>query len=126
MITKSRRRLLLNALINSIPIMVKRGKERYVAIFDIFKSVGIAICEAEFLKQLKILSKIIKILIAMNKGSVDRGRDINPNEPKLFTTSPINIRKEMLNPTENKRVSTVLDVSSPNTRIRRKPIINVR
>ena len=106
--------------------MVKRGKERYNTIFDILKSVEITICEVGFLKQLKILRKIIKILIVMNKGSVDKGSDINPNEPKLFTKRPMNMRKETLNPTENKRVSTVLDVSSPNTRIKRKPIINVR
>jgi hypothetical protein len=67
-----------------------------------------------------------KMLIIMTRNSVDRGLVIPINEPNSFIRSPTNIRKEILNPTENKIVSVIEDLSNPDTLKSMKPGTNIR
>jgi hypothetical protein len=64
------------------------------------------------------------MFIVIANGSGDRGFD--KNEPNSFIRSPINIRKVMLSPTENKIVSVTSRFLNPNPLRRIKPGIKMK
>jgi hypothetical protein len=66
------------------------------------------------------------MLAIMVNGIVDRGFDIKFHVPSWFTRTPISIKKAILSPTENKIVSTLLDISSLTNLKRTKPGTNMK
>ena len=66
------------------------------------------------------------MFIVIDRGQIDKGFDMTFMEPSQLITKPKHIRKAILNPTENKMVSTILLFSDLIALSITKPGIKVR